>query len=213
MRNLLAEGIHPRSIHKTGSPIGEIFNHFRSKINESKVLDNLGLQSNQYFLVSIHRQENVDDPRRLKLVLQSLSHVITEFQLPLIVSTHPRTRKALESATETDLSGFHFKEPFGYLDYNKLQLESRCVISDSGTISEESAIMGFPAVTLRDSMERPEALDLGSILMSPVGSTFGLSAAIHQAQHQRQPGPLPEGYESQSFSNRVIAILMSKMVN
>jgi UDP-N-acetyl-L-fucosamine synthase len=209
MRNLLAEGIHPRSIHKTGSPIGEIFNHYKEKIHKSRVLEDLDLKPSEYFVVSIHRQENVDDPQRLGLVLQSLSFVRDKFQLPLIVSTHPRTRKRLEAMATTELNGFHFHEPFGYLDYNKLQLDSRCVISDSGTISEESAIMGFPAVTLRDSMERPEALDFGRIVKVSPGRTDDLFWAIEFSQSVALSQDPPEGYSSLSFSNRVLAILLS----
>jgi len=158
MRNLLAEGIHPRFIQKTGSPIREIYEHYKDKIAASTAVEDLGLKPGGYFLVSVHRQENVDLPERLEKVLDCLVAVREEWGMPIMVSTHPRTRVRLEALDRKNLEGVTFHDPFGYLDYNKLQKEAKCVISDSGTISEESSLIGFSAVTLRDSMERPEAL-------------------------------------------------------
>jgi UDP-N-acetylglucosamine 2-epimerase (non-hydrolysing) len=208
MRNLLAEGIHPRFIHKTGSPIGEIYSHFKEKIHASKIIGDLNLTPGEYFLVSIHRQENVDSPERLNLVLQSLERLRNEFDLPVLVSTHPRTRKRLEQLSKTSLPGITFHEPFGYLDYNKLQTAARCVVSDSGTISEESAIIGFPAVSLRDSIERPEALDCGSIL-NPGINPDAVARAVWLTTQERSGDSLPEGYEEQNFSHKVLYFLNS----
>lgn len=208
MRNLLAEGIHPRFIHKTGSPIREIYNHFENKIHASRIIEELNLTPGEYFLVSIHRQENVDNPDRLQLVLQSLEQLHFLFDLPVLVSTHPRTRKRLEQLSKTSLPGITFHEPFGYLDYNKLQTGARCVISDSGTISEESAIIGFPAISLRDSIERPEALDAGSIL-NPGIEPAAVTRAVTLSIEGDLLSALPEGYEELNFSSKVLRFLTS----
>jgi UDP-N-acetylglucosamine 2-epimerase len=209
MRNLLNEGIHPRFIHKTGSPMLEIFEHYKEKILKSNVLERLGLAKQGYFLVSLHRQENVDNPARLKKAIEALVSVREEWGLPILVSTHPRTRKRLEEMSSQNLPGITFHEPFGYLDYNKLQLEAKCVISDSGTISEESAIMDFPAITLRDSMERPEALEAGSILLAAVGNFEMVCSLVSRAMSRGSLVELPEGYEVRDFSSRVLDYLLS----
>ena len=208
MRNLLAEGIHPRFIHKTGSPILEIFEHYQKKIHSSTIVKDLNLTPRGFFLVSLHRQENVDLPSRLLLVLQSLEALRDNFGQPIMVSTHPRTRKKLEALSIGLLQGITFHEPFGYLDYNKLQLSASCVVSDSGTISEESAIMGFPAVSARDSIERPEAIDLGAIQNPGIGSEE-LIRSVTYALNQEVKQRLPEGYDERDFSGRVISILFS----
>ena len=208
MRNLLAEGVHPRFIHKTGSPIREVYEYFKEKILESKVVERLNLARGEYFLVSLHRQENVDDPQRLLASLEVLEAIRDQFRLPIIVSTHPRTRLRLESLAKTELLGIQFHEPFGYLDYNKLQLDAKCVISDSGTISEEAAIMNFRAVTLRDSMERPEALQTGTITMIGLGSQT-TSLALKHALERSAIDAYPEGYEVADFSHKVLSFLLS----
>jgi UDP-N-acetylglucosamine 2-epimerase (non-hydrolysing) len=208
MRNLLTEGIHPRFIHKTGSPMLEIFNHYKSRIESSSVLRDLNLTPKGYFLVSIHRQENVDFPDRLEQVLKSLAAIRDEWNLPIMVSTHPRTRKKLEELSNADIEGITFHEPFGYLDYNQLQLQAKCVISDSGTISEESSIMKFPAVTLRDSMERPEGLEAGTLSIASLKSSQLLNQ-IKLAQESRRSDRLPEGYEQSEFSGNVLNFLLS----
>lgn len=208
MRNLLNEGIHPRFIHKTGSPIREIYEYYKEKIAASDVVDRLGLKKGGYFLVSLHRQENVDSPERLRLALDSLTAVRDEWKIPILVSTHPRTRKRLEAIASNSLPGFNFHEPFGYLDYNKLQLDAKCVISDSGTISEESSVMGFPALTLRESSERPESVSSGNIAVVPIGSSHivGLVKSLPEGPVSES---MPEGYESDNFSQRVLNVLSS----
>ncbi len=137
------------------------------KINSSKILQELKLKKNKYFIVSVHREENVDHPENLRKVVTCLEKLYDEYKLPVIVSTHPRTRNRLEklklNVVDKDI---RFLKPFGFFDYNKLQINAFCAISDSGTISEESAILNFPAVTIRNSLERPEALDAGSIIMT-----------------------------------------------
>ena len=212
MRNLLAEGIHPRFIQKTGSPIREIYEHYKDKISASTAVEDLGLKANGYFLVSVHRQENVDLPERLEKVLDCLVAVRDHWNLPVLVSTHPRTKIRLEALNRSGLDGITFHEPFGYLDYNKLQLDAKVVISDSGTISEESAIAGFKAVTLRDSTERPEAMETGKMLLSGL-NIDSLVQSIHLTIARTELELAPEGYSSNIFSERVIAFLVSTARN
>lgn len=207
-RNLLAEGLHPRRIIVTGSPMREVLETYRHRIEASTVLDQLGLEPKQYFLVSAHREENVDAPERLSMVLDCLVAVWDEWKLPLIVSTHPRTRKRLEVlGRDLGTADVRWLEPFGFHDYNKLQLQSACVLSDSGTISEESSILGFPAVTLRESIERSEALDAGAIITTGLTSS-ALKGAIHAATNQ-PPCNLPSGYEVADTSSRTIKFILS----
>ncbi|WP_122262739.1 non-hydrolyzing UDP-N-acetylglucosamine 2-epimerase [Ornithinimicrobium cerasi] len=209
-RNLLNEGLHPRRILVTGSPMHEVLEEFREQIEGSDALEHLGLTSGEYFLVSAHREENVDLPERLEKLLECLVAVRDQFGKRVVVSTHPRTRKRLETLdSELDLGEIDFMEPFGFHDYNKLQLEAACVLSDSGTISEESSILGFPAITLRDSIERPEALDSGSIIMTGLNRddvVRGVGIAMTD-------GPVvsshPAGYEINDTSNRVVRFISS----
>lgn len=210
-RNLLAEGLHPRRIVVTGSPMREVVDFYRDLIDASDILGRLGLDAGRFFLVSAHRQENVDSADRLATLLETLQAVHREWNLPVLVSTHPRTRNRLGTIPGFDaIEGLVFHEPFGFLDYNKLQKSAMCVLSDSGTISEESAILGFPAVTIRDSMERPEALDAGSIVMT------GLSAAeviagvreVTAATYSTETS-LPPGYEVGDVSRRVARLILS----
>ena len=214
-RNLLAEGIHPRRLMMSGSPMREVLEHYRSKIDASTVLKDLDLDPQKYFLVSAHRQENVDSPQRLKDLLDSLKAVHNEWKLPLMVSTHPRTRKQLESIPGyKDIKGVTFHEPFGFLDYNKLQLNAKCVISDSGTISEESTILGFPAITIRDSIERPEALDFGGIVMTGLRADnvlAGIKEALDSSGQQKASAQssYPQGYEVTDCANRVVKFMLS----
>lgn len=208
MRNSLDEGIHPRRIQKPGSPIAEIYATYKSKIQTSSALEDLGLSKEGYFLVSIHRQENVDLPERLSLLIDRLRGIRDRFGLPVLVSTHPRTRSRLSAAPESDLEGITFHEPFGYLDYNHLQANAFCVVSDSGTISEESSIMGFPAVSLRDSIERPEALETGSMILTELKGDH-LIQSIELARTMDSDVPLPEGYEITDFSDRVLKFVFS----
>lgn len=210
-RNLLSEGLQPRRILLTGSPMREVLSHFRERIDESTILNELDLTPGSYFLVSAHREENVDNPERLRQLRSALARLADEYSLPVVVSTHPRTRKRLGDADELNTQAdIRWLEPFGFHDYNNLQLNARCVLSDSGTISEEASILGFPAVTLRDSIERPEALDTSSIIM--VGVTEdrileGVGVAI--ASHTNAHGVLPAGYEVTNTSQRVVSFILS----
>jgi UDP-N-acetylglucosamine 2-epimerase (non-hydrolysing) len=209
--NLRNEGIHPRRLLKTGSPMREIFKAYLHKIQASSVLDTLKLEKGKYFLVSAHRQENVDNPNRLRDLLQTLMAVHEKWRLPVLVSTHPRTRKQLEAVPGfSSIQGVIFHEPFGFIDYNKLQLNALAVISDSGTISEEATILGFPAITIRDSMERPEALEVAGVVMTGLSEEnviAGLEEVI--ANQKSSQGTLPEGYEVENFSERVVRFILS----
>jgi UDP-N-acetylglucosamine 2-epimerase len=212
-RNLLAEGLHPRRILLTGSPMREVLDHYRPQIDASNVLDRLGLTSGGYFLVSAHREENVDLPSRLDQLLDCLVAVRDAFGLPLLVSTHPRTRKRLEARRDgVQFAGITFHEPFGFHDYNKLQLSAACVLSDSGTIAEEATILGFPAITLRDSIERPEALDTGGIVMTGL-HPGDLVQAVLVARDGGTYGPLfteiPQEYKVDNTAERVIRFILS----
>lgn len=211
-RNLLAEGLHPRRILLTGSPMREVLDAYRQQINASTVLDRLSLTERGYFLVSAHREENVDSPERLGQLIDCLTAVHREFELPVLVSTHPRTRKRLEAAEGELPTGIDFHEPFGFHDYNRLQLSAACVLSDSGTIAEEATILGFPAITLRDSIERPEALDTGGIVMTGLDQRDVLEAVRHCVD---DPGRgqvsahVPEDYQIINTSERAVSFIRS----
>jgi len=213
-RNLLAEGLPPRRILVSGSPMREVLDHYMQKIQASNILETLDLQPQKYFLVSAHRQENVDSPERLKDLLETLKEVQETWGLPIMVSTHPRTRKQLESIPGyKETKGVVFHEPFGFMDYNKLQLNAKCVLSDSGTISEESIILGFPAVTIRDSMERPEALEFGGIVMTGL-KTANVMSGIWSVTDEKSSAKgksamLPAGYEVTDCSTRVVRFMLS----
>ena len=208
LRNLLAEGIHPRNICMTGSPIREIYEHYKGKIAKSNVLKELGLQKDGYFLVSVHRQENVDLPERLEAVVECLIAVRDKWGLPVLVSTHPRTKARLEKLGLPKVEGLNFHEPFGYLDYNNLQMNAKCVISDSGTISEEASVVGFPAVSLRDSIERPESIDAGAIILTGLDADNVVQSITAQLE-LRVSLEIPQGYHTNDFSTRVLKFLFS----
>jgi len=208
-RNLLEEGLHPRRILLTGSPMREVLDHYRPHINASKALDNLELTPQSYFLVSAHRQENVDSQDRLRQLLDCLAAVRDRWELPVIVSTHPRTRERLEALEGfTPDGGIRFMTPFGFHAYNKLQLHAACVLSDSGTVSEESAILGFPAVTLRESIERSEALDAGTIVMTGLDSQDVLKGIV-LTMGDMSNEHLPAGYEITDASRRTSRFIAS----
>jgi UDP-N-acetylglucosamine 2-epimerase (non-hydrolysing) len=214
-RNLLAEGLPPRRIMVSGSPMREVLDYYMQKIQASTILATLDIEPQKYFLVSAHRQENVDSPERLKDLLETLKKVHETWGLQVMVSTHPRTRKQLESIPGyKETIGVVFHEPFGFVDYNKLQLNAKCVLSDSGTISEESIILGFPAVTIRDSMERPEALEFGGIVMTGLKASNVIAGIRSVTQDgssaKRTPSQsLPAGYEGTDCSTRVVRFMLS----
>lgn len=208
-RNLLAEGLHPRRILLTGSPMREVLDHYRAQIDSSDAPERLEVSPRKYFVVSAHRQENVDSPQRLALLVDSLNGVAERWESPILVSTHPRTRARIEADPALKWHNLvRLHEPFGFLDYNKLQLESTCVLSDSGTISEESTILGFPAVTLRSSIERPEALDTGAITMTDLQPRNVVAGTKFAIDRGRSPG-LPTEYAVSNTSERVVNFILS----
>lgn len=206
--NLLREGLNPRYICMTGSPIVEVFSRFKDRIGASRVLKDLDLTKGGFLLASLHRQENVDNPARLKAAVEALSEAGSRWNLPVLISTHPRTRTQLKKHGIVGSDNLTFHSPLGYFDYCKLQMNALVTISDSGSISEEAAIMNFPAVTMRDSMERPEALECGAVTMAGL-EPENLIESIEFALARPQNSQLPLGYEIDNFSQRVIGFLIS----
>ena len=208
-RNLLAEGLHPRRILLTGSPMKEVLLQHVDQFAQSTILDDLDLSPQGYLLVSAHREENVDDPRRLGALLDCLEAVHKSTGLPVLVSTHPRTRKRLETLGRELREGLIFHKPLGFIDYVRLQQGAYCVLSDSGTISEESSILGFPAVTLRDSIERPEALDTGSIIMTGLDPENVVEAVGVVVIEQTAGQHVPADYAIDNCSERAVRFILS----
>jgi len=206
--NLLAEGLHPRRILLTGSPMNEVLRHHEAQFAASAVLDRLSLVPQGYLLVSAHREENVDDPRRLGLLLDCLAATRERWALPILVSTHPRTRKRL-AALGREVEGVTFHAPLGFVDYVRLQQDALCVLSDSGTISEESSILGFPAITLRDSIERPEALDTGSIIMTGLDPGNIVEAVDLVVRERKAERSAPRDYLIGNCSERTVRFILS----
>lgn len=209
-RHLISEGIPHRRIYLTGSPMYEVLSYYKSKIEASGILRELSLLENNYFIVSTHREENVDDPLNLENILNILNLLADKYKLPIIVSTHPRTRKRIEKLTgkETDKL-IRFLKPFGFSDYVNLQMNALCAISDSGTISEESAILNFAAISLRNSMERPEAQDAGTIILTGfnpgvVLASIELAIKEHEKNVSKQ---LPFEYQVPDTSWRVLKLI------
>lgn len=214
-RNLLAEGIHPRRVYVTGSPMTEILDFYRDRIDASDVLERLELKAGRYFIVSAHREENVDSKERLASLVATLNHLAVQYDYPVIVSTHPRTRNRLENLGEVDLDPrVQYMKPFGFHDYIALQKHAYCAVSDSGTIAEESAILGFPAVTPRDAIERPEALDAGTIIATGLARDTLIEAieatvAMHRERAEAGlPLPRPADYEVTNTSERVVKLIL-----
>jgi len=202
-RNLLSEGLSPRRISVSGSPMREVLDFYRDDIEASDVLTRLDLAPGGFFVVSAHRQENVD-------LLESLTAVHERWGFPVLVSTHPRTRRQLEAIPGFEQTeGVRFHEPFGFLDYCKLQINATCVLSDSGTISEESTILDFPAITIRDSMERPEALDSGAIVMTGLRRDEVVAGVEETLSQYAVPRSIPAGYEIADTSRRVVRFMLS----
>ncbi|OQB55392.1 MAG: UDP-2,3-diacetamido-2,3-dideoxy-D-glucuronate 2-epimerase [Bacteroidetes bacterium ADurb.Bin145] len=209
-RHLISEGLPHRRIYLTGSPMFEVLNHYRPKIDASVILETLKLTKGQYFIVSVHREENVDNPENLKKILLILNRMAEDYRVPVIVSTHPRTRKRLEAADNLKMNSLiRFLKPFGFTDYVHLQMNALCTVSDSGTISEESAILNFPAISLRNSMERPEAQDTGTIILTGFNQSIVIdSIKIALQENVKQPlkQPLSE-YSVPDTSWRVLKLI------
>jgi len=212
-RHLLSEGLPHRRIYLTGSPMYEVLQQNMDKIKNSQILKKLKLEEKKYFVVSIHREENVDNPQNLKQIIHILTKLYNVYKLPLIVSTHPRTRKRLSALDQSLISDsqLHFLKPFGFSDYVHLQMHALCTISDSGTISEESAILSFPAISLRQSMERPEAQDAGTIILTGFDAGVVLNAiatVIKEHQAHVIKYQVPQEYFIPDTSWRVIKLII-----
>lgn len=209
-RNLLAEGIHPRRIYLTGSPMREVLDANRAGIAASDVLDRLQLERQEFFVASMHRAENVDIRSRLTQLVVTLNRLAADYGWPVIVSTHPRTRDRLASLGMACHENVRFLPPFGYHDYLRLQTEAFCTLSDSGTISEESSILGFPAITMRTAIERPEALDSGHIVLTGIDPETILRA-VKLASADRdfdRHQPIAPEYEIRNTSHRVVKLIL-----
>ncbi|WP_446810861.1 non-hydrolyzing UDP-N-acetylglucosamine 2-epimerase [Methylomonas sp. 2BW1-5-20] len=212
-RYLLAEGIRPETIIKTGSHMHEVLEHYMPQVEKSDVLPRMGLEASQYFLVSVHREENVDTPENLLDMVNTFNALAETYELPVIVSTHPRTRKRLDALQLGELSPhIHFLKPFGFCDYIKLQLEAYCVVSDSGTITEEASLLNLPAITIRNAHERPEGMDVGTLIMSGLKSQRVLDAVrVIVSQHDKKQAVMRPvlDYEAGPVSKQVLRVVLS----
>lgn len=212
-RYLISEGIRPETVIKTGSPMKEVLAHYMPNILKSDVLKRLKLKEHAYFVVSTHREENIDSPENFRNLLDSLNALAKKYSMPVIVSTHPRTRKKLEELGMKGLDKrISFLKPLGFYDYVKLQLSAFCVVSDSGTITEESTILNVPAVTIRQAHERPEGMDEGTLIMCGLKTERVLeSVAVVVKQHSaasRRFRLVPD-YDTDNVSKKVLRIILS----
>lgn len=209
---LLAEGISADRIVKTGSPMFEVLSFYKEKIEASTILDRLKIESRKYFVISAHREENVDSNINLDKLCELIHKLAGKYQLPIIISTHPRTRSRIEQRGVSFPEEVRLMKPMGFFDYNKLQLESKCTLSDSGTISEESSIFNFPALNIREAHERPEAMEEASVMM--VGLEVdrviqALNIIDTQVTGNERTLLLPSDYTSPNVSEKVVRILHS----
>jgi len=210
---LIKEGIRPETVIKTGSPMTEVLNANMAKIMESDILDKEGLQSKNYIVMSIHREENVDSPSNFSDLLESIDALTNKYQMPIIISTHPRTRKKLdEIGYQSKNSLIRFSKPYGFHDYNNLQMNAFCVISDSGTIAEEGSILNLPAVTIRQAHERPEGMDEATVVMSGLVKNRVLDSVEVATSHNSESGRVIKAvkdYEADNVSKKVLRIIIS----
>ena len=210
---LIAEGLKPETIIKTGSPMREVLLFHKDEIEKNEVLEKESLTKGEYFIVSTHREENVDSEENFTNLLNSLEAIAQKYQKKVIVSTHPRTRKKIESIGFINSNPMiEFMKPFGFLEYIKLQQNAYCVISDSGTITEESSILNFPAITIRQAHERPEGMDEGTLIMTGLSKDRILSSIdIVTSQYKENPNaisPIPD-YKTENVSKKVVRIILS----
>jgi UDP-N-acetylglucosamine 2-epimerase (non-hydrolysing) len=209
---LLAEGFPPDRLINTGSPMREILEHYREGIDASEILSTLGLRPRDYFLVSAHREDNVDTPANLNKLLDILNSLAERYDVPVVVSTHPRTRNRMEGLQVKPHPKVNFHKPFGFFDYVQLQLSARAVLSDSGTITEESSILNFPALNLREMHERPEGFEEASVMM--VGLNLdrilqGLEILETQPRGDDRLLRIVESYSPRNVSDKVLRIVLS----
>ncbi len=211
---LLREGIRPETVIKTGSSMVEVLEHHRQAIEASDVLQRLGLQHGSFFVVSLHREENVDSETNFQDFFRTLQRLAGQYDKRVIISTHPRTRKKMEALdihTEAMDSRLEFMKPLGFFDYIRLQKEAFCVISDSGTITEESSILGFPAITIRQAHERPEGMDEGTLIMAGLREEQVVNAIDTVVGQQKEFGPTRRvrDYDVDNVSRKVVRIILS----
>ena len=212
-RYLIAEGIRPETIIKTGSHMKEVLEYYMPSVESSNALIRMGLEPERYFIVSAHREENVDTPENLLDLVTSLNALAETYQHPIIVSTHPRTKKRLDALELGRIDPLiQFLKPFGFCDYIKLQMESLCVLSDSGTITEEASLLNLPAITLRNAHERPEGMDVGTLIMSGLKKDRVLDAVrviIAQYNRHNRTVQAVEDYETESVSKKLLRVVLS----
>lgn len=212
-RYLIAEGIRPETIIKTGSHMHEVLDYYMPKIQKSDVLKRMGLEANKFFIVSAHREENVDTPQNLLDLVETLDALAETYNCPVIVSTHPRTRNRLDALELGKLNPhIQFLKPFGFCDYIKLQMEAFCVVSDSGTITEEASLLNLPAITIRNTHERPEGMDAGTLIMSGLKKSRVLDAvSVIVAQHAKEKRVMQvvKDYEAGPVSKQVLRVVLS----
>jgi len=210
---LIAEGIRPETIIKTGSPMREVLNANMEKINSSDILEREDLQAKKYIVMSIHREENVDSPSNFTDLLESIDALTNKYEMPIVISTHPRTRKKLDEIGYQNKNPLiRFSKPYGFHDYNNLQMNAFCVISDSGTIAEEGSILNLPAVTIRQAHERPEGMDETTVIMSGLSKTRVIDsveiATSHNSETVRAIKPVKD-YEADNVSKKILRIIVS----
>ena len=212
-RYLLDEGIRPETIIKTGSHMSEVLDHYMPKIVQSDVLKRMELTPNRFFIVSAHREENIDSPENMANMVETLNALAETHDCPVIVSTHPRTKKRLDTMQLGKLNPhIQFLKPFGFCDYIKLQMEALCVVSDSGTITEEASLLNLPAITIRNAHERPEGMDVGTLIMSGLKKERVLDAVrVIVAQHDKNKRVMQAvaDYEAGPVSKQVLRVVMS----
>lgn len=210
-RYLLSEGIDGKTMFVTGSPMKEVLEAHQEQIEESDVLGRLGLEAGKYFLLSAHREENIDNEENFLSLMNAINGIAERYQMPVIYSMHPRSRKFIEQRSFQFHPLVRSLKPFGYLDYNKLQKNAACVLSDSGTLSEESALLDFPAVLIRTSTERPEVLDAGTIVIGgiteeSIGQAIEMATAMAKEKVERS---LPQDYHATNVSEKVVRMIQS----
>jgi len=212
-RYLIAEGIRPETIIKTGSHMREVLDHYMPKIQSSDVLQRMQLERSRYFIISAHREENIDSDENLHDLLVTLNALAETYDVPVIVSTHPRTRRRLDVLSGVELDArIQFMKPFGFCEYIRLQMDSLCVISDSGTITEEASLLNLPAITIRNSHERPEGMDAGTLILAGLTKNRVLDAVritLAQQYHCTSPMRSVSDYENPSVSKQVLRIVRS----
>ncbi len=209
-RNLLREGLSPENIFVTGSPMAEVLKFNMEKIERSSIMQSLNLKKDNYFLISIHREENVDNPKNFKAILEALELIAKKYGYPLVISTHPRTQNRINELKFSRNDLFYFHKPFGIFDYIKLQKNAYCNLSDSGTIHEDAGIMGIPALVIRESTERPEAIDTGNVILTGVdSSSIILSIEVARKQYEGDVRfSTPVDYRDLNVSDKIVRLIV-----